>query len=546
MKIALAQQNYLIGDFEGNRKKIIEGIVYAKQLGADLVMFSELCVCGYPPRDFLEFKDFIQQCQSSIELIAKEAVGIAVLVGAPSVNPKVEGKDLFNSAYFLCDGKVQQVVHKSLLPNYDVFDEYRYFEPNREFHAFDFMGKRIAFTVCEDIWNTGINPMYITTPIEKLAAFKPDYLLNISASPFDYEKAKSRIELLKDIAVDYGLPVFYCNTVGAQTELIFDGGSLVVTPDGEVFDEMNYFEEQIKVYDLDEVIAAKNPMQREQSKEKIPLIHDALVTGIREYFRKLNFQKAIIGLSGGIDSAVVSCLAATALGKENVKVILLPSEFSSVGSVSDSTALAKHLGIGYEMIPLKSIYQSLITTLNPFFDGKSFDVTEENIQARIRAIMLMALSNKHHYILLNTSNKSELAVGYGTLYGDMCGGISVIGDLYKTEVYELAAYINRVKEVIPNAIITKPPSAELRPNQKDSDSLPDYSILDKILFQYIEQRNGPSELVEMGFEKPLVDRVLKMVNTSEHKRYQAPPVLRVSYKAFGSGRRLPIVAKYLL
>ncbi|HYV91330.1 MAG TPA: NAD+ synthase [Chitinophagales bacterium] len=545
MKIALVQQNYLIGDFEGNRKKIISGIHEAKNSGANLVMFSELCVCGYPPRDFLEFRDFIQQCSSSIELIAKEAIDIAVLLGAPSLNPKPEGKDLFNSAYFLYDGKVQQVVNKSLLPNYDVFDEYRYFEPNREFRAFDFMGKRIAFTVCEDIWNTGINPMYITTPIEKLATFKPDYLLNISASPFDYEKAKNRIELLKDLAVDYGLPVFYCNTVGAQTDLIFDGGSLVVTPDGEVFDEMNYFEEQIKVYDLDEVISTKRPEHREQAKEKIRLIHDALVTGIREYFHKLNFQKAILGLSGGIDSAVVIALAATALGKENVKALLLPSEFSSVGSISDSVALAKNIGFSYELIPIKDVYNTFLKTLNPSFDGKPFDVTEENIQARIRATILMAMSNKHHYILLNTSNKSELAVGYGTLYGDMCGGISVLGDVYKTEVYELAAYINREKEIIPNKIITKPPSAELRPNQKDTDSLPDYSVLDKILFQYIEQRNGPSELVELGFEKSLVDRVLKMVNTNEHKRYQAPPVLRVSYKAFGSGRRVPIVAKYL-
>ena len=545
MKIALAQQNYLIGDFEGNRKKIIDGIHQARNAGADLVMFSELCVCGYPPRDFLEFRDFIQQCSESIELIAKESTGIAVLVGAPAVNPKPEGKDLFNAAYFLFEGKVQNVVNKSLLPNYDVFDEYRYFEPNHNFSVVDFMGKRIAFTVCEDIWNTGINPLYVTTPIEKLDEFKPDYLLNISASPFDYEKAVHRIELLKDIAVDYGLPVFYCNCVGAQTELIFDGGSLVVTPDGEVYDEMKYFEEQITVYDLDEVITAKNLHDRERTKEKIPLIHDALVTGIGEYFRKLNFQKAVLGLSGGLDSAVVACLAAKALGNENVVGLLMPSEFSSVGSIKDSVALVKNLNIRHEVIPIKEIYRSSISTLNPFFSGKSFDVAEENIQARIRAMMLMAMCNKHHYILLNTSNKSELAVGYGTLYGDMCGGISVLGDTYKTEVYELAHYINREKEIIPENIITKPPSAELRPDQKDSDSLPEYPVLDKILFQYIEQRLGPKELIEMGFEKPLVDRVLKMVNTNEYKRYQAPPVLRVSTKAFGSGRRLPIVAKYL-
>jgi len=544
MKIALVQQNYLIGDFEGNREKILSGIQQAKEMAADLVIFSELCICGYPPRDFLEFKDFIEQCHESLEVIARHAVGISVLVGAPAVNPKPEGKDLFNSSYFLFDGKIQQVTNKSLLPNYDVFDEYRYFEPNRDFHVFDFKGKRIAFTVCEDIWNEGINPLYVTTPVEHLNAFKPDYLVNISASPFDYNKSKERIQLLKDLASQYHLPIFYCNTVGAQTELIFDGGSLVVTPNGDVFDEMPYFKEEIRLYDLDEVTSTGR-IERQQPKEKISLVHDALVTGIREYFHKMKFQKAILGLSGGIDSVVVACLAVDALGKENVKALLMPSGFSSPGSVTDSIALADNIGLEYEKISIAGVYDSLLHTLNPYFENKPFDVTEENLQARIRALYLMAMCNKHHYILLNTSNKSELAVGYGTLYGDMCGGISVIGDLYKTEVYELAMFINRNNEVIPESVITKAPSAELRLNQKDSDSLPDYSVLDNILFHYIEQRKGPRELVAMGFEKSLVDRVLKMVNTNEHKRHQAPPVLRVSSKAFGSGRRLPIVARYL-
>jgi NAD+ synthase (glutamine-hydrolysing) len=545
MKIALAQQNYLIGDFEGNREKITAGIRQAKAMGADLVMFSELSVCGYPPRDFLEFRDFIDQCIESVELIAKEAVGIAVLVGAPAVNPKPEGKDLYNAAYFLSDGKITHVVHKSLLPNYDVFDEYRYFEPNHEFSAFDFMGRRIGVTVCEDIWNEGINPLYITTPVEKLRPFNPDYILNISASPFDYRKAPERIKLLKDLALEHRLPIFYVNCVGAQTELIFDGGSLVVTPQGEVFDEMKYFTEEIKVYDLDEVINGSNLSAAEQPKEKIPLIYKALVVGIRQYFAKLNFDKAILGLSGGIDSALVTVLAAEALGADNVKVLLMPSKFSSGHSVSDSVLLADNLGVKYETIPIEKVYDAALNTLDPFFKGKPFDVTEENLQARIRALYLMALCNKHHYILLNTSNKSEMAVGYGTLYGDMCGGISVLGDVYKTEVYELVKYVNRDKEIIPQNIISKPPSAELRPNQKDADSLPEYSILDQILFQYIEHRKGPKELVEMGFDKTLVDRVLKMVNISEHKRHQSPPVLRISPKAFGSGRRVPIVAKYL-
>ena len=545
MKIALAQQNYLIGDFEGNRNKIVDGIRRAKALNADLVMFSELCVCGYPPRDFLEFRDFIEQCNHSVQLIAAEAKGIAVLIGSPTINPQPEGKDLYNSAYFLADGKIMQVINKSLLPNYDVFDEYRYFEPNHEFGATDFMGKRIGFTVCEDLWNAGINPLYVTTPVDKIAPFKPDYLLNISASPFNYNHAHDRIQLLKETASKHQLPLFYCNCVGAQTELIFDGGSIVVTPGGEIFDEMNYFEEQLKVYDLDEVMKAVDIGNREQPKKKIALIHDALVLGIREYFNKLHFTKAIIGLSGGIDSAVVACLAVAALGKENVKVLLMPSQFSTEHSVSDAVDLADNLAIDYETLPVQPVYDAAMQVLNPYFEGKPFDVAEENLQARIRALYLMAFCNKHHFILLNTSNKSEMAVGYGTLYGDMCGGMAVLGDVYKTEVYELVKYINREKELIPQSIISKAPSAELRPGQKDSDSLPEYSLLDRILYQYIELRKDPGEIVEKGFDQALVNRILKMVNTSEHKRQQAPPVLRVSPKAFGSGRRLPIVAKYL-
>ena len=541
----MAQQNYLIGDFAGNRRKIIEGIHRAKDMDANLVLFPELCVCGYPPRDFLEFHDFVAESLNSVQLIASETTGIAAMVGAPAINASPEGKDLWNAAYFLNEGKVGHVIHKSLLPNYDVFDEYRYFEPSREFAAYDFMGRRMGVTVCEDIWNEGINPLYITTPVEKIVEFGPDYLLNISASPFDYQKATERIKLLRDLARQHHLPIFYVNCVGAQTELIFDGGSLVVTPEGEVFDEMNYFEEEIKIYDLDEVINANSIKGKEQPKEKIALIHDALVLGIREYFQKLKFEKATLGLSGGLDSAVVTCLAATALGKENVKPFLMPSQFSSEGSVNDSIALSNNLEIQYATIPINTVYDTFLQTLNPFFKNKPFDVTEENIQARVRAVSLMAMCNKHHYILLNTSNKSELAVGYGTLYGDMCGGISVLGDVYKTDVYHLANYINREREIIPHAIIDKPPSAELRPGQKDTDSLPPYEILDKILFQYIEQRKGPSELIKLGFEKSLVDKVLRMANISEHKRYQAPPVLRISTKAFGSGRRLPIVAKYL-
>lgn len=545
MKIAMAQQNYFIGDFEGNRNKIIAAIRQAKERGAHLVMFSELSVCGYPPRDFLEFYDFIEECKASVLLIAKEAVDIAVLIGAPVVNPSPEGKDLYNSAYFLQDGAIRKVINKSLLPNYDVFDEYRYFEPNHEFGVLEFMGKKIGFTVCEDLWNEGLNPLYVTTPIEHIAAHHPDFMLNISASPFDYNHSRDRIDLLRQTAKSYRIPVFYCNCVGAQTELIFDGGSTVITPNGEVFDEMSYYSEQLKVYDLEEVVEAHNLENREQPKEKIPLIHQSLVVGISQYFSKLKFNKAILGLSGGVDSALVACLAVEALGKENVKALLMPSHFSTKHSVDDAVALAINLDIAYEIIPIKKVYQSALNMLSPFFEGKPFDITEENLQARIRAMYLMAFANKQQYILLNTSNKSEMAVGYGTLYGDMCGGLAVLGDVYKSEVYELVNYINRQVEIIPAHIVTKPPSAELRHGQQDADSLPDYGMLDRILFQYIERRKGPKEMVAMGFEKSLVDSVLKMVNTSEHKRYQSPPVLRVSSKAFGSGRRMPIVAKYL-
>ena len=545
MRIALAQQNYMIGDFEGNRAKIIAGIQEAKKQNADLVVFSELCVCGYPPRDFLEFNDFINRCEESVELIANECNGIAALVGAPSRNPDAKGKDLFNSAYFLAEGKVNQVIHKTLLPTYDIFDEVRYFESNSEWKLIEFNGYKIAVTVCEDIWNVGSNPLYVKTTMDELAKLNPDFMINLSASPFDYGHQLDRVFLLKEISLRYHLPVYYCNTVGAQTELIFDGGSFVVSPNGKIMEEMNFFEEQISVFNHNEVLLNEIDSDKFSTKRKAELIHDALVMAIRDYFNKLNFKKAILGLSGGIDSAVVLTLAVEALGKENVLPVLLPSEFSSQHSIDDSVSICKNLGVKYETIPIKSVYQEYLKIVQPAFEGKPFDLTEENLQARIRAGILMALSNKHQYILLNTSNKSEAAVGYGTLYGDMCGGLAVIGDVYKTEVYELAHYINRDKEIIPANIISKPPSAELRPNQKDSDSLPDYDVLDKILFQYIEKRKGPRELIEMGFEKILVERVLKLVNISEYKRYQTPPILRVSPKAFGSGRRLPIVGKYL-
>lgn len=541
MRIALAQQNYHIGNFDANREKIISAIQEAKKQNADLIVFSEMSVCGYPPRDFLEFKDFIEQCNQSINKIAEHTKNIAVIVGAPSINSDMNGKDLFNSAYFLAGGKVKQIINKTLLPTYDIFDEVRYFEANRNFSLVEWNGKKIALTICEDIWNVGNNPLYVTTPMDELKKLNPDFVINISASPFDYAHADERKNVVKEVATKYQLPVFYCNAVGAQTELIFDGGSCVFNEEGELAAQLSFFKEEIKVIEFpNPSLVDVSPTTSNANK-----IHDALVMGVKDYFQKLNFEKAILGLSGGVDSALVLVLAARALGNENVKAVLLPSQFSSEHSVSDAIALCKNLNIAYEKISIENVFENYLKTLSPSFENKPFDVTEENLQARIRGTMLMALSNKHHYILLNTSNKSEAAVGYGTLYGDMCGGLSVIGDIYKTQVYELCEFINRDGEIIPKNILTKAPSAELRPNQKDSDSLPDYEILDKILFQYIENRKGPKEITAMGVDKNLVERVLRLVNTNEYKRQQTPPVLRVSSKAFGQGRRLPIVGKYL-
>lgn len=544
MKIAIAQINYHIGNFEGNTKKMLQAVADAKEQGADLVCFSELATVGYPPRDFLEFDDFIHLAEETIEKLAQAAQGIAIVVGSPSRNPAPEGKDLYNSAYFLADGKVQYVQHKALLPTYDIFDEYRYFEPATEFRTVEYMGKKIALTVCEDIWNIGNeNPLYTICPLDEMRSQGFDFVVNVSASPFSYKQAATRIHVVKSNVERYGVPFFYINHSGAQTEIIFDGGSLVVSPDGQVFDEMPYFQECLRVYDLEEV--QQGGRSNELPKEKITLVHDAIVSGIRDYFGKLGFRKAILGLSGGIDSAVVAVLAARALGNDNVRVLLLPSQFSSSHSITDARKLAENLGIQYDIIPIESIYNSYMEALRPHFWATEFGLTEENLQARVRGMLLMAMSNKFGNILLNTSNKSEMAVGYGTLYGDMCGGLSVIGDLYKTEVFELAEYMNKDGEIIPRNIITKPPSAELRHDQKDSDSLPEYDILDKILLQYIEYRKSPQDIIEMGYEEQLVRRVLRLVNINEFKRHQVAPVLRVSPKAFGMGRRFPIVGKYL-
>ena len=544
MKIALAQLNYLIGDFDGNVNKILDYIGKARGGGADIVLFGELAVCGYPPRDFLEFNDFIARCSHSIEVIRDATEGIAVVFGAPVVNPDPEGKDLFNAAFFIADKEIIHVQHKTLLPTYDIFDEYRYFEPATEHNVFEYKGKRIALTICEDIWNIGNeNPLYRICPLDIMVPHHPDFILNVSASPFAYSHAEERLKVLKANVERNKLPLFYSNNVGSQTEIVFDGGSAVMSPDGEIFREMPYFKECLEFFELDEVI--RGGQSDVQPKDDILEIHDGLLCGIKDYFGKLGFKKAILGLSGGIDSAVAAVLAARALGPENVKGLLMPSQFSSNHSVEDAEQLARNLGISYEIILIEDIYGSFMARLEPHFEGHPFNLAEENIQARIRGTLLMSFSNKFGHILLNTTNKSEMAVGYGTLYGDLAGGLSVLGDVYKTQVYALAEYINRDAEVIPVNTITKAPSAELRPNQKDSDSLPDYDMLDKVLFEYIENRKGPREIIEMGYDEKLVRRILRLVNINEFKRHQTAPVLRVSHKAFGMGRRMPIVGKYL-
>lgn len=541
MKIALAQLNFHIGNFELNTKKILDAIRNARLHKTDLIVFPELAVCGYPPRDFLDYSYFTKACSNALQHIAKECIEIAAVVGSPSVNPDVEGKNLFNSAFFLSDGKIKFSQHKSLLPNYDIFDEYRYFEPNRKFGVVEYKSSRIALTICEDLWNITPDPMYVMNPMEELKKLSPDLVINIAASPFSYEQHSKRKEVLSENAIRYKTPIVYVNHVGAQTELIFDGGSFAMNTRGDVVLQSPFFEENIAYIDTNDF---EKPAVTQVQQSKAALIHDALVLGIKDYFLKMGFKKAILGLSGGIDSALVLALAAEALGTENVLAVLMPSQFSSQHSVDDAMQLVNNLGCKSYKIAIEEAYQVFNNLLQPVFKGQTFDVTEENIQARIRAILLMAISNKHGYILLNTSNKSEAAVGYGTLYGDMCGGLAVLGDVYKTQVYELAYYINRNKEIIPENTITKPPSAELRPGQKDSDSLPEYEILDKILYQYIEMQAGPDELISMGFEKETVQKTLKLVNTNEYKRYQSPPILRVSPKAFGMGRRMPIVGKY--
>ena len=546
LRIALAQLNYHVGNLTFNKKIILDKIHQSILQNVDLLVFSELALCGYPPLDLLNYEHFIESCNNDLKEIAQHCKNISVIIGAPTVNPNINGKNLFNSAVLIQNGEITDIRNKSLLPTYDIFDEYRWFEQNKSFACVEVKGVKIALTICEDLWNMDADPLYTNWPMNELVKELPSLMVNIAASPFNFNHEEERKNILRKNVAAYHLPLIYVNQIGANTDVVFDGGSLAMNADGTIIKELDYFKEDFLIVEFDNnsksFVADKKVNYETPS--KISKINNALILGIKDYFGKSGFKKAIIGLSGGIDSAVVLSLAAEALGVENVHAVLMPSEFSSQHSIDDALQLVEKLKCSHEIISIADIFNRYEAALADSFKGTSFNVAEENIQSRIRGTLLMAISNKFGYILLNTSNKSELAVGYGTLYGDMNGGLSVIGDLYKTEVYELANYINRKSEVIPVNTITKAPSAELRPNQKDSDSLPDYDLLDAILFEYIEKTKSVQSIIQKLNNADVVTKVIKMVNANEWKRHQFAPIIRVSTKSFGRGRRMPIVAKY--
>jgi NAD+ synthase (glutamine-hydrolysing) len=542
MKIAICQLNYKVGDIEGNTSKIIDAYNRAVSDGADLALFSELAICGYPPQDLLDYPHFIYKCFQALLQLAEITNETAIIVGCPLYSDLEKGKKLYNSAVVLQHGVIKDSFSKTLLPTYNIFDEYRYFEPNEEFRVLEFKGLKIAITVCEDLWDIDKPNLYKVSPMENLKLLGPDLIINISGSPFSYKHIENRRELMQQNALKYDLPLFYVNQIGANTDILFDGGSMFINRDGVIAEELEYFEEDYKLVNWKPDMGYQSHSHNYKN-DDIALIYNALKMGLVDYFGKSGFKKAILGLSGGLDSAVVTAITADALGSDNVLPILLPSKFSSDHSINDSVGLCKNLGMDYKTIAIQDIVQSFETLLEPMFKDTKRGVAEENIQARTRGNILMAISNKFGHILLNTTNKSEAAVGYGTLYGDMCGGISVLGDVYKTQVYKLAEYINRNGEIIPQNILDKPPSAELSPGQKDSDSLPDYSLLDKILHLYIESLLGPETIIDLGFDADIVNRIVKMVDRNEYKRFQVPPILRVSDKAFGIGRQMPVVGK---
>lgn len=544
MRTLLAQLNPTVGNFRANTQKILSAIETGKSQNADIVLFSELALTGYPPEDFLLHTDFLEETQRWLDQIIQASAGIAVVVGLPRQSTKISEKVLYNSAAVISNGSLLGYQDKILLPTYDVFDERRYFEPGRSSTIWTIKGKRIAVTICEDIWQHGETLRYTTyqrDPIQELMPEKPDLLLNLSASPFHSFKSTSREEVCAKAAQTLQCPLILCNQVGANDSLIFDGYSLHVGADGLLRQHARGFGEELLLVDLSKDIQPQ-PMVHDYIED----LYHALVLGVRDYFHKQGFKKACLGLSGGIDSALVACIAAEALGAENVLGVLMPSRYSSPESITDAIALAQNLGMPYKEISIEDPFNSYLNLLTPEFDGKAPDATEENIQARIRGMILMALSNKHGYIVLSTGNKSELAMGYSTLYGDLCGGLAVISDVTKGQVYSLSKWINRDREIIPENTIVKPPSAELRPNQKDSDSLPDYAIIDATVQDYVEEHLSAADIAKKrGFPLDLVEGLIKRIHANEYKRRQSPPGLRVTEKAFSVGRRFPIVQKHI-
>lgn len=542
LKIALAQLNFTIGDFESNTIKMANVLFQAKQDKVDLVVFSELSVCGYIPDDLLDYPSFIEKCEHALEAMARASDGIAAIVGGVIRNPE-KGKLLQNVACLMFDGKIQHTIAKTLLPTYDVFNESRYFQPNSEIQIIPFKGVNLGITICEDLWDIYNDFEYLSSPGEKLKALGADLIINPSASPFNLGKQSLRNNVFSDHARRFDLPVLYVNQVGVHTELLFDGSSRASNGDGQVALQAPSFEEHVAYANFSNgkfEMGKSVPLDTDDTAQ----LYKSLVFGIKDYFNKMGFKEAILGSSGGIDSAVVQALASDALGSSSVHPVLMPSMFSSDHSITDAIELSNNLGNSYIKLPINNIYDSYLETLLPVFKDMPFNSAEENLQARSRAVLLMAISNKTGYILLNTSNKSELGVGYSTLYGDSCGALSPLGDVYKNQVYALAKYMNRNGKIIPQNIISKAPSAELRPGQKDSDSLPDYDVLDEVLKNYIELKKGKEELITMGYDPITVNKVIDLVNASEYKRFQAPPILRVSSKAFGKGRIMPLVANY--
>jgi NAD+ synthase/NAD+ synthase (glutamine-hydrolysing) len=543
VRIALGQINPTVGDFPGNSAKIVQYARRAQSAGVDLILFPELSVCGYPPRDLVERSWFVERNRQAAESIAAQTKGIAVICGLVTAAHATTGKSVLNSAALLQDGKIAGIQSKRLLPSYDVFDEMRNFAPAERQQLLAFDGKQLALTICEDAWNDKNfwdRQLYGVDPVADLIGAGGQILLNISASPFYLHKRELRRGMLAAIAQHYRVPVALVNQVGGNDSLVFDGSSFALGPDGNVIAQAKSFEEDLVCFDSESLVGDFH-----LSEEGLEAsAYSALVLGTRDYVRKCGFRQAVLGLSGGIDSAITACIAVDALGAENVIGVGMPGPYSSAGSVEDSVTLARNLGISFDQVPIGGIFDSYLQALKPVFRGRGQDVTEENIQARIRGSLLMAISNKFGALLLTTGNKSEIGVGYCTLYGDMCGGLAVISDVPKTLVYRLARYVNSRTQVIPVSTIEKPPSAELRPDQKDSDSLPPYEVLDTILEDYVEDNRSPNEIAEgHNYDLELVRRVVRMVDQSEYKRQQAAPGLKISEKAFGFGRRYPIAAK---